>query len=195
MTSLDDAHAALLRNDALQFDLKAAASEAPTPPHRDWGWRWSGHFDPTVTVGIVVGIVALVIVVLAVAAVRKRRRPASEVTPAVMPPDGPVPAQAVQLALRDADAQAAAGRYLEAARVLLACGVAAIGRGHPEVLRPAMTDRDIARMAGLPSRMRTAFRRIADIVELGLFAGYPIEEHHYAECRTAFVGSGLAETR
>lgn len=187
MVSIDDAHAALLANSSLQFDMAAATAKTDTGFH--WPLTWG--LDPTPAVWVVIGLTALTIVILTARAMIRNRRqrvpaaaPASEAAPVI-------PLALAQMALSDADAFAEAGRFLDGAHVLLACGIGEIARGFPQALRPATTSRDIAAMAGLPEPIRTAFSRIADVVELGLFAGRPLGREHYDDCRAVFLASAL----
>ena len=89
--------------------------------------------------------------------------------------------------LENADRLAAIGRYDQAVRLILHRGVEDIDARRPRlVLRPALTARDIAALAAVPRSARTAFARIADIVEISAFAGQPIGQAAFGQCRAAY---------
>jgi hypothetical protein len=93
--------------------------------------------------------------------------------------------QAVQL-LDEADVLAAEGRYDEAARLLLHRSIGEIDAHRPDLVRPALTSRDIARHPLLPAGPATAFARIAALVERSLFARRPLGPDDWQDCRTAY---------
>jgi hypothetical protein len=89
--------------------------------------------------------------------------------------------------LAKADALAAAGRYSEAARLLLHRSVEDIASRQPDLLRPALTSRDIAALPAIPApQPRGAFTRIAASVERGLFARIDLGEGDWRDCRSAY---------
>lgn len=191
MASIDrnaftEAHAALLRNGALQFDLPSGATPVP-PAHAPLSFGF-GHVD---VVWLLAALAAALAVGLAVAYWRSRipapDEPRSR-APAVSPALAPAKAR---LALDDADRLAAEGRYLEAARTLLACGLDAIRDRYPGLLRPTTTSRDLAGETALDGAFRVGFARIARAVEVGLFGGRPVGPEDYADCRRAFVTSAM----
>ena len=63
-----------------------------------------------------------------------------------------------------------AGRYSEAAHLLLFRSIEDIDARRPDLVRPALTSRDIAALPRSPARPRRAFARIAMMVERSLFA-------------------------
>ena len=182
-----EAHAALLRNGALQFDLPAGTTPAPSAPHTPLSFGF-GHLD---IVWLLAALAAALVIGLAVAyrrgLVLAPPVPASQAR-AVAPTLAPATAR---LALDDADRLAAEGRHLEAARALLACGLDAIADRYPGLLRPTTTSRDLAVATALDGAFRAGFARIARAVEVGLFGGRPVGPEDYAECRRAFVTSAL----
>ena len=182
-----DAHAALLRNGALQFDLPSGAPPVPAAPHTPLSFGF-GHID---LVWLLAALAAALVVGLAIAYWRGRlpspAEPASQ-APAASPALAPATAR---LALDDADRLAAEGRHLDAARALLACGLDAIADRYPGLLRPTTTSRDLAGETALPGAFRAGFARIARAVEVGLFGGRPVGPEDYAVCRRAFVTSAL----
>jgi len=97
----------------------------------------------------------------------------------------PEEAQAVQL-LDEADVLANAGRYDEAARLLLHRSIGEIDAHRPDLVRPALTSRDIAGHPLLPTGPAAAFARIAALVERSLFARRPLGADDWQDCRAAY---------
>jgi len=95
--------------------------------------------------------------------------------------------------LGEADALAASGRYSEAARLLLHRSIEDIDSRRPELVRPALTSRDIAALPAIPERPRSAFAGIAMMVERSLFAGRPLGEGDWRDCRAAYEDFAFAE--
>jgi len=88
--------------------------------------------------------------------------------------------------LAEADVLAGQGRFSEAARLLLFRSLEDIEARRPELVRPALTSRDIAALAEIPERPRGAFTRIAALVERGLFARIDLGESDWGEARAAY---------
>lgn len=101
-------------------------------------------------------------------------------------------AQAAAL-LEDADRLAAAGRFAEAAHLLLQRSVHHIGEARPEWLRPASTAREISALPMLPERARLAFGAIARAVERSLFALRDLDASDWAAARAAYADFALAD--
>src|SRR6185436_20166355 len=95
--------------------------------------------------------------------------------------------------LGDADALAAAGQYSEAAHLLLFRSIEDIDKKKPDLVKPALTSRDISGLDAIPGRPRTAFARIAMLVERSLFAGRPLGEGDWRDCRAAYEEFAFAE--
>lgn len=104
----------------------------------------------------------------------------------------PEEGQAVQL-LDEADVLANEGRYDEAARLLLHRSIGEIGAHRPDLVRPALTSRDIARHPLLPAAPAASFSRIAALVERSLFAQRPLGLVDWEDCRTAYREFAFAE--
>ncbi len=103
------------------------------------------------------------------------------------------PDHAAALALlEDADKLAAQGRYNEAAHLLLMRSVGEIAAARPDWLHPASTAREIAQLAGLPERARSAFAQIAALVERSLFALRALEAADWQAARAAYADFALA---
>ena len=183
---IEEAHATVLKESRLQFDLPDATPRPIPPEPWTFHFAWGGSALGWVIVGL-----ACIIALAVVWRVWRTRPPKPAVSPT--PVEQPVIRRSVARAtLAVADALAAQGRFAEAAHALLACGIEEIGRRYPSLLRPATTSRDIAGLDSLPAMIRTPFARIAAIVELGVFGDRPVAEDGYADCRVAFVTSALA---
>jgi hypothetical protein len=111
----------------------------------------------------------------------KRRGKAEETAEAWRPEEAPARAL-----LAEADALAVVGRFSEAAHLLLFRSIEEIDRRRPEVVRPALTSRDIAGAPQLPAGPRTAFARIVQAVERSLFGGRALGEGDWRSCRSAY---------
>jgi hypothetical protein len=95
--------------------------------------------------------------------------------------------------LEDADRLAAAGRFGEAAHLLLQRSVGQIALARPDWLSPASTAREIGALRGLPERARTAFAAIARVVEAGRFALRDTGEGEWRAARAAYADFALAD--
>jgi hypothetical protein len=98
----------------------------------------------------------------------------------------------VQL-LDEADLLAGQGRYDEAARLLLHRSIGEIDAHRPDLVRPALTSRDIAGHPLLPAGPAAAFARIAALVERSLFARRPLGPDDWRDCRVAYREFAFAE--
>jgi hypothetical protein len=97
------------------------------------------------------------------------------------------PEAAVALALLDeADRLAAAGRYAEAARLILHRSIEEIEGRRPRLVRPALTSREIGGLDDIPEGARTTFSAIAAVVERSLFGGRDVDAAGFAECRRTY---------
>jgi hypothetical protein len=95
--------------------------------------------------------------------------------------------------LEDADTLAAAGRYDEAARLLLLRSVGEIAASRPDWLEPSSTAREIGANPRLPWRARQAFVVIAREVERSLFALTGLMREDWERARAAYAEFALAE--
>jgi Domain of unknown function (DUF4129) len=96
--------------------------------------------------------------------------------------------------LREADALAAEGRYAEAVHHLLFRSIEDIGRRRPQLVRPALTSRELAAAQALPPPARSLFARIAGLVERSLFGGRSVEAGDWTEARSAYADLVLPGT-
>jgi len=186
-----EAHHRLLGDTAIQFDLPSIDQPQPQP-----AWDFSGTlpflqaFFWIAVAAIVLFLVYLIVQRLTGAQWSRRRR--AEEEPAVEADWRPEARQARGL-LGEADALAAEGRFSEAARLLLFRSIADIDSRRPELVRPALTSRDIAALEAIPGRPRSAFARIAMLVERSLFGARPLAAGDWQDCRAAYEEFAFAE--
>jgi hypothetical protein len=103
-----------------------------------------------------------------------------------------VPAAAPARAwLEEADALAARGEFAEAVHHLLRRSVDDIAHRRPQLVRPALTSRDIAAAEAIPPRARTLFGGIVAIVERSLFGGRPVSADDWSATRAAYADFAL----
>jgi hypothetical protein len=187
-----DAHRQLLADPTIQFDLPAF--EAPQQPRLDW----IGGMMPVLQVLFWVAVAALVLFILylIVSRVTGRkwgwRRRARDDEAAAEASWRPEAGEAREL-LGEADALAAAGRYSEAAHLILFRSIEDIDDKRPDLVRPALTSRDICALEQIPGRPRSAFARIAMMVERSLFGGRPLVSADWSDCRAAYEEFAFAE--
>ncbi|MES2442312.1 MAG: DUF4129 domain-containing protein [Pseudomonadota bacterium] len=175
-----EAHARLRANPDIQFDLPHA--ELPKPP--TWSMNMPGLdwlFWPLVAIG------AAAILFLIARTIVFRMRDASPRIKAEREAETWRPEErAARALLAEADAMAEAGRYDEAARLLLHRSLEDIAARRPRLLRPALTSREIARVAALPEAVRGAFAAMAAPVERSLFGGRSLSRDAWEEARAAY---------
>ncbi|MEC3950755.1 DUF4129 domain-containing protein [Sphingobium sp. HWE2-09] len=213
------AHRALLSGGDVQFDMMPAPARQPPPAWLkalgEWlekalapvgrFLRWIGSFMPDapyarIFLWTIIAVLALLILWMVVDRVRngewrlprwRRRRTAMAVDGAEddWTPDA-APARAW---LEEADALAAQGHYAQAVHHLLLRSVEDLARRRPQIVRPALTSRDLSRADGIPSAPRRLFAEIAQAVERSLFGGRPIDADEWGRCRHAYAD--FAQTR
>ena len=93
--------------------------------------------------------------------------------------------------LEEADALAREGRFAEAVHHLLFRSVEDIAGRRPNLVRPALTSREIAAARLIPARAREFFASIARLVERSLFGGRPVAEDDWIEARDAYSNFAL----
>ena len=178
-----DAHRALLADDSIQLSL---ASPPPPPPPPDW-LRWLEPLLPYLQyIGwAVLGL--LVLLALYAGWRRWQNRQGPQATDSGETPGWrPDAAQAREL-LAEADALAAAGEFGAAAHLILLKSVEQITARSPQLVRPALTSRDIAALPGLARPVAGAFGDIAQRVERWLFAGRALTPDDWQQCRQAYA--------
>lgn len=121
---------------------------------------------------------------------RWRRRRAAET--AAMEEEWSPDAAPARAWLQEADALAAQGDYAEAVHHLLRRSIEDIERRRPQLVRPALTSRDLAAAEAIPLRARGIFADIAGIVERSLFGGRAVTADDWGEAREAYADFALA---
>ena len=198
-TAFADAHRALLSDGAIQFDLPMQPPPPPPQPPPawlEWLFRFFGSDHPGLRAGlwVLAGLFILAIVALIVMRMRglewpwRRRRDEDEADEDWRPE-----AAKARTLLGEADALAAAGRYSEAAHLLLYRSIEDVDERRPELIRKSLTSRDIAGLPAIPDRPRGAFARIAMLVERGIFARRDLAEPDWHACRAAYEEFAFAE--
>ncbi|MEA3030195.1 MAG: hypothetical protein QOG13_1520 [Sphingomonadales bacterium] len=182
-----DAHRQLLADGTIQFDLPGVE---PPPEVPDL----SGAIPVFQTI-FWIAVAAIVLFILYLIAKRlsgadwSRKAKAEADAPASWRPEA---GEAREL-LGDADALAGRGLYSEAARLLLFRSIEDIDAKRPDLVRPALTSRDIAALEQIPGRPRSAFLAIAMMVERSLFAERPLAADDWGRCRSAYEEFAFAE--
>ena len=186
-----DAHRRLLADRAIQFELPR--EQPPETPA--WLTDFLAAIAPLLQLLFWAALAAGALFLLYAIAMRLsgadwpwRRRGGEAEEESWRPDEAP----ARQL-LGEADALAAAGHYSEAARLLLFRSIEDIDARRPELVRPALTSRDIAALPSIPERPRSAFLAIAMMVERSLFAARPLAEGDWRDCRSAYEDFAFAE--
>lgn len=208
-----DAHRQLLADRSIQFDLPPVEVAEPPewlkrllerlgridlepPGMPDWMRSIAGFFDSVAPgLGTVFWIVlafvllAALYAILRIALQRLRRRRAGAISDESWRPA----AEPALLLLGEADRLAGRGLYGDAARLLLHRSIADIEARRPDLVRPAFTSRDIAALGEIPAPPRSAFARIAMLVERSLFARRPLDDGDWRDCRAAYERFAFAE--
>jgi len=183
-----EAHRQLLADRSIQFQLQPPDPPEPPPAWLEALGRLLAAIWPVLEVVFWVALAAGVLWILYLLAMRLAgrewrwgRRAESGADESWRPDEEPARAL-----LAEADVLAGAGRFSEAARLLLFRSIEDIESRRPQLLRPALTSRDIAELAEIPERPRGAFARIAALVERGLFARIDLGESDWGEARAAY---------
>jgi len=106
-------------------------------------------------------------------------------------PDWTPEREAALALLDDADALAAAGRFDEAAHLLLRRSVQHIAAARPDWVHPASTARELAALPALPDRARSAFALITARVERSRYALRALDAADWHAAREAYVAFAL----
>ena len=190
-----EAHRQLLADASIQFRLEPF--KPPKVP--EWLRSFVEFIEailPILKVLFWVGVAALALYLLYVIALRlsgsewpwARKKPAGGTEDDWRPAEAPARAL-----LGEADALAAAGRFSEAAHLLLFRSIEEIDSRRPQLVRPALTSRDIAGANALPAGPKRAFSTIMMLVERSLFGGRALGEQDWRECRSAYEAFAFAE--
>jgi hypothetical protein len=180
------AHAELLSDESIQFDLTPLNREPP-------GWLRSlidfiGDNMPLFRIFFWVAVAILAGVLLynlAKALDLLPQRRSDEGGEDALPTLRPEEKQARAL-LAEADSLAEVGRFDEAAHLLLFRSIEEIDKRRPRFVRVSLTSRDIAGSDAVPDAPRSAFALIVDHVERSLFGGRSLHADDWRECRAAY---------
>ncbi|HKT54978.1 MAG TPA: hypothetical protein VJP88_11050 [Caulobacteraceae bacterium] len=195
--ALAQAHQALLRQGDLQFDMtvwrpppvpgwvqligQLIKALAPVFPYIFWG-------------GLAIGAVAVLFFLGRELIAMRLPRWKRQLKAAPGPPEWRPSEARARTLLEDADRLAAQGRYGEAAHLILFRSIEDIDERWPNLVRPSLTSRDIARHAGLPERAKSAFGYIARLVETSFFGAAALDADDFAACRSIYEGFALPGT-
>jgi hypothetical protein len=188
------AHQVLRQTKGLQFDFTTAHPEKP-PAWAEALLRFLSEFAPVLKY-VFWGGLALALVMIAWFIVSELmsgridgRMGRKSFTQGGVRPE---PARALAL-LEEADRLAAEGRFDEAIHVLLFRSIDDISGRRPGAVKPALTSRDIVRLAAMPDEARHAFARIAEAVERTFFGGRPAAKDDFARCRSDYETFAFSE--
>lgn len=209
------AHAALKADPSIQFNLTTAPADPETP---QWlksllEWlgelfepvgrflKWIGSFMPDAPVARILLWSVLAIAAVAILwAIYERIRTGEWRLPswrrAPFPDSEPGEEWAPDVSpavewLREADALAEQGRYAEAVHHLLFRSIEDISRKRPDIVRPALTSREIGAATAIPAHARDLFVGIVRLVERSLFGGRPVNRDDWTGARAAYADFAL----
>jgi hypothetical protein len=174
-----EAHQALRARDDIQFELPHAP---PPKPPQSMSLPGIGFIFWLLAAAGVAALLYLIVKALVDREWRGGPLPMPEGDIANWRPEEKV----ARALLAEADAMAAAGRYEEAARLLLHRSLEDIAKRKPKLLRPALTSREIARAPLLPDAVREAFDAMAAPVERSLFGGRSLDRSAWEAARAAY---------
>jgi len=182
-----EAHRQLLSDNSIQFDLPPL--EQPDVPDMTGAIPFMQLLFWVAIAGFALFILYLIVNRLSGADWSRKGRRGEEAEVASWRPE----AQEARELLGDADALAAQGLYSEAARLLLFRSIEDIDAKRPDLIRRALTSRDIAALEEIPPPPRSAFLAIAMMVERSLFAERPLAAGDWTSCRSAYESFAFAE--
>ncbi len=214
--SFESAHRTLKADRSIQFQ-RQAAHPPPQPPAwlkavvdwREWVFApvgrffsWLASFMPDAPVARVILYTALILAAVAFIWLAWMRfstgewrlfeRKFAEPTELAEEEWAPEAAPARRW-LDEADALAAEGRFAEAIHHLLFRSVEDLARRRPDVVRPALTSRELAAAGAIPAAARCIFAGIAALVERSFFGGRPVGEQDWSTARTAYSDFALTK--
>ena len=186
-----EAHRQLLGDASIQFDLPAVEQQQTQSPDFSGSLPFLQAMFWVAVAAIVLFLVYLIVQRLSGAewSWRRRRSGDEEAQAADWRPE----AGEARGLLGEADALAAEGRFSEAAHLLLFRSIEDIDSRRPDLVRPALTSRDIAALEAIPGSPRSAFARIAMLVERSLFGARPLAAADWRDCRAAYEEFAFAE--
>lgn len=176
-----EAHARLRAHSEIQFALP----HVPEPKQVGWSGGLPA-IDALFWPLVVIGGALILFLVGRTIYVRLRKPTLAEVSTEREVEQWSPEERAARALLAEADAMAEAGRYDEAARLLLHRSLEDIAARRPRLLRPALTSREIARVSALPDVVRNAFAAMAAPVERSLFGGRTLTRDAWEAARAAY---------
>lgn len=184
-------HKELLADPSLQFHFEKQGAP-PEPP--DWLEPLAGLIEfiaPFVVYIFWAGLIIVVALVLYTIITEILQRMPDRKKQAEPESDLPVPEfrpsrQRAHVLLEEADRLAREGRFGEAARIILHRSIEDMETAFPGSIAPAMTSREIQTISYLSEKGRATFSKIASAVEASLFAGRPLDQARFMECRQAY---------
>jgi hypothetical protein len=198
-----EAHRALLADRAIQFDLPMRPELQP-PGWLSWLLDFLSTDHPAMRLSLWVVAALLAVAIAALVAMRLKGRDwpwrHGAAADSAEPDWRPEEAQAREL-LGEADALAAAGRFSEAAHLLLHRSIADVDERRPDLVRKSLTSREVAALlcapvgarAPVPAKAGSAFARIAMLVERAFFARTDLGEPEWRTCRAAYEEFAFAD--
>lgn len=192
--ALAQAHAELAADNRLQFD-RTGFTPPEVPEWLHWIRDALSAMGPLLKVLFWIGL-ALIVVALLFVLIReilklRLPRPKADDPKTEVAMDWRPDEATARNLLADADALASAGRYAEAAHLLLARSVEDIERRLPRAVSVSLTTREIAELNRLPEAARPSFARIGQVVERSLFGGRAVDSQDFADCRRAYEAFAL----
>jgi len=215
------AHRALRSGGDIQFRLMRAPEPPKTP---EWllafgRWlqhalaplgrffRWIGSFIPDapyarILLWTVIAVLAMTLIAAIYQRIRHgewrlsrfRRRSALAPEPGADELEWLPEAAPAREWLAEADRLAAQGQFGEAVHHLLLRSVEDIARRRPQLVRPALTSRDLARASSIPTGPRRLFADLAAVVERSLFGGAAVSSDDWGACRAAYADFARARS-
>ena len=182
------AHAELLTHKDLQFDFpKFVSSKTP-----DWLLNFLkflaslGPYPKYVIWAVLFAGAAVLLFLIARWIIRCYRPSEKMANVSTVGSDWRPAPKAARLLLQDADALAAQGRFTEAVHLLLLRSIQDIDERTLNLLRPALTSREIGALDQMPRAARPAFTHMAEVVECALFGRKNADESDFVQCREAY---------
>ena len=190
-TTFEENHATLKGDRSLQFELAQPEIREVKDRRRLGAWEQAvGAFMKWLFYGICAALVATVLFYILREFIHvrfpaknsKAEDDGDDEIPLYMPDTG-----AAQILLGDVDKLAGEGKFADAIHTLLFRSIQDIEDKRPHSIRQSFTSREIAELKVLSPEARTAFSRIARVVEEGFFGSRALGKSEFDACREAYV--------
>jgi hypothetical protein len=208
-----EAHHALRANPIIQFSMAPLPPPAPPPKWLidfiEWLARvlkplarffgWISQYMPQapyarIFLWTVIGVAALAVIWLVIERLRygqwrlpRLRRSRAVAAAPAEEEEWALDAAPVRAWLDEADALAAQGRYAEAVHHLLFRSIQDIEQRRPNLVRPALTSRELSAASAIPGAARNLFAGIARVVERSLFGGRAVDADEWQAARATYA--------